>query len=551
MAERRLGSQNLRPLDPWHKGSVVEQDDRAFISYSRSNSAFALRLAGDLKAAGASVWLDQLDIRRGDRWDQAVEDALNHCTRMLVILSPASVNSTNVMDEVSFALEEGKAVIPILFQECKVPFRLRRIQYVDFRQDYLPALQDLLLTFRFRQKAEQDKSVVRDVESHIVPPASDADELNESDEAVPAHTKEMRSGTPGQAKEGFCLPWVSKGQASMKIQNAAVLLTNLAPLTSADLSPLVERCRDAAKTLIVVAPALESSAAKLVNSAGGLAVEARDLDGQPMDELLVDLGIYLGGNAMLREFGFGLPNRGDGEELSNGVICQFTQIADISFEYDLGSARMVSNDAHGTCFEAQDSSSYLASRIKELRHRASHCARSHNEFKGLSERLRRFGVVETLKESLLALAPFAHDANEVTLPAGFASWYFLTDPDHYTCTIKKPKTLVTTCPLYDADAILPALQQVVTQAAEGLVVFAPRIREEALAMMVMNRLRGAVLSLAVEVADSEHLSAIAHLTGAKLVDKADADQLLGPSVGRMFGDASEVVSEIGRTRVKR
>jgi hypothetical protein len=84
----------------------------AFFSYSREDSHFALRLAGDLKEAGARVWLDQLDIAPGQRWDRAVEDALANCGSMLVILSPASVDSTNVMDEVSFALEEKKTVIP-------------------------------------------------------------------------------------------------------------------------------------------------------------------------------------------------------------------------------------------------------------------------------------------------------------------------------------------------------------------------------------------------------------------------------------------------------
>lgn len=33
-----------------------------FISYSRVNSEFVVRLAKDLKAAGFDVWLDQLDI---------------------------------------------------------------------------------------------------------------------------------------------------------------------------------------------------------------------------------------------------------------------------------------------------------------------------------------------------------------------------------------------------------------------------------------------------------------------------------------------------------
>jgi TIR domain len=98
----------------------------AFFSYSREDSEFALRLARDLKTAGASVWLDQLDITPGQRWDRAVEDVRN-CFCKLVILSPTSVKSTNVTDEVSFALEKGKTVIPIIHRDCTIPFRLRAL----------------------------------------------------------------------------------------------------------------------------------------------------------------------------------------------------------------------------------------------------------------------------------------------------------------------------------------------------------------------------------------------------------------------------------------
>ena len=44
----------------------------AFFSYSRDDSEFALRLAEDLKAAGAGVWIDQLDIQPGQRWARAM-----------------------------------------------------------------------------------------------------------------------------------------------------------------------------------------------------------------------------------------------------------------------------------------------------------------------------------------------------------------------------------------------------------------------------------------------------------------------------------------------
>jgi ABC-type molybdate transport system ATPase subunit len=87
----------------------------AFLSYSRTDSEFALRLSEDLKAAGAAIWLDQTDIDPGEEWDLAVERALLDCPRMLVILSPVSVVSPNVRDEISFALKKRKTIIPVLY----------------------------------------------------------------------------------------------------------------------------------------------------------------------------------------------------------------------------------------------------------------------------------------------------------------------------------------------------------------------------------------------------------------------------------------------------
>jgi len=115
----------------------------AFFSYSREDSEFALRLAHDLRAAGSDVWIDQLDIGPGERWDRVVQGALESCPRVLVILSPASVNSNNVLDEVSFALDQQKTLIPVLYRDCDIPFRLRRFQHLDFRTDYERMLEEL------------------------------------------------------------------------------------------------------------------------------------------------------------------------------------------------------------------------------------------------------------------------------------------------------------------------------------------------------------------------------------------------------------------------
>jgi hypothetical protein len=113
-----------------------EPTKNAFLSYARKDTQFVLRLVYDLRAGGADLWLDQLDIKQGERWDRAIEDALAKSPRLLVVLSPAAVKSNNVMDEVSFALEHGKTVLPVICRNCKIPFRLRRVQYEDLSKNY-------------------------------------------------------------------------------------------------------------------------------------------------------------------------------------------------------------------------------------------------------------------------------------------------------------------------------------------------------------------------------------------------------------------------------
>lgn len=85
-----------------------------FLSYSRVDQEFVLRVARDLREAGADVWIDKLDIQYGERWDESIEKALKESRNMIVVLSPSSVGSNNVMDEVSYALEKGKRIVPVM-----------------------------------------------------------------------------------------------------------------------------------------------------------------------------------------------------------------------------------------------------------------------------------------------------------------------------------------------------------------------------------------------------------------------------------------------------
>jgi len=111
---------------------AIEKQRKTFLSYSRINQDFAKRLAKELKSEGFDLWFDQMDIPAGARWDREVERALKECEIFMIIMTPASVDSENVLDEIGYAIDTGKQFLPVLLENCEVPFRLRRFQYVDF-----------------------------------------------------------------------------------------------------------------------------------------------------------------------------------------------------------------------------------------------------------------------------------------------------------------------------------------------------------------------------------------------------------------------------------
>jgi len=132
----------------------MKEKQTLFFSYARSDTEFALRLAKDLREAGAELWIDQLDIAVGSQWDSAIEAALRRCEILLLIISKASVASNNVKDEVAFAIEEGKRIIPILLENCELPFRWRRFHYLDFTADYEAAARALMSELQLRPPLE-------------------------------------------------------------------------------------------------------------------------------------------------------------------------------------------------------------------------------------------------------------------------------------------------------------------------------------------------------------------------------------------------------------
>jgi hypothetical protein len=138
-----------------------ENRETYFLSYSRSDERFALRLAKDLRDHGVAMWVDQLDIRPSEHWDRAIERAVAASRGLVVILSPRSVASDNVADEISFAIDSGKSVLPVMIEKCVLPLRITRMHVVDATGSYDKALRQCLGELQRPGNGSEDKSAVR------------------------------------------------------------------------------------------------------------------------------------------------------------------------------------------------------------------------------------------------------------------------------------------------------------------------------------------------------------------------------------------------------
>jgi len=124
---------------------------------------------------------------------------------------------------------------------------------------------------------------------------------------------------------------------------------------------------------------------------------------------------------------------------------------------------------------------------------------------------------------------------------GYISAYFITDAEHMEAEIEDPYILITDKKISAIADILPVLEKFL-QVSKNLVVIAEDVEGEALATLVVNRLRGILNCLAVKAPGfgdrrKAMLEDIATLTGGKVISE---------EVGRKLDSAT--MADLGRAR---
>jgi hypothetical protein len=83
-----------------------------FISYSTKDKVVADAIVAALEGQGYRCWYAPRDIKPGAGWGEAITDAINECKIFVMVFSKNSNQSKRVLEEVFFAITEGKTVIP-------------------------------------------------------------------------------------------------------------------------------------------------------------------------------------------------------------------------------------------------------------------------------------------------------------------------------------------------------------------------------------------------------------------------------------------------------
>lgn len=122
------------------KSNIEGAGAKIFLSYAREDLAEVLRLRLRLQRVGYRPWIDVFDICGGERWFDAIQDAIRSSHLFIACISSNSVSKRGVLQrELRLALETRDGLLdrdifllPLRLDETELPQSLQNVQWIDY-----------------------------------------------------------------------------------------------------------------------------------------------------------------------------------------------------------------------------------------------------------------------------------------------------------------------------------------------------------------------------------------------------------------------------------
>ena len=158
--------------------SSVPKHFDVFISYASEDKAFVRSIRNSLAHRDLACWFDQEQIKAGQDWSKALQDAIKDSRLCLIVIGVHSQDKPWLSKEWAFIQaitwdQADLAVLPVLVDDADLPMFLRRwqslrckrtpadIEYVCKRVEQTIELKKSKKTYKAAEEPEKAKAVER------------------------------------------------------------------------------------------------------------------------------------------------------------------------------------------------------------------------------------------------------------------------------------------------------------------------------------------------------------------------------------------------------
>lgn len=130
--------------------SAPHRPREVFLSHAHQDHAFTTKLAETLRLHGVATWYSERNIGGAQQWHDEIGHALRRCDWFVVVLTPASVASHWVSQEVLYAVSAPRyrrRIVPVLLKRCspeKLSWVLPNLQMIRFGRSFAAGAAEIL-----------------------------------------------------------------------------------------------------------------------------------------------------------------------------------------------------------------------------------------------------------------------------------------------------------------------------------------------------------------------------------------------------------------------